>query len=122
MSARGEITLQFTENLRRKMRAGSEAVERAQIAVAYSMAPQVESYMKLHAPWTDRTGNARNGLAARPFDEGGVVGIVLFHQVDYGIYLETKNEGEYAIINPTIDVMGPQVMRKYDRILDRIDI
>lgn len=84
------------------------------------MAPEVESYMKINAPWTDRTSNARNGLAARAYDENDEVGIVLFHQVDYGIWLETRFGGRYAIIDPTIEVMGPKVMARYNRLLERI--
>ena len=84
------------------------------------MAPEVENYMKLNAPWTDQTGNARNGLAARAYEDGDEIGIVLFHQVDYGIWLETRWSGRYAIINPTIDSMGPEVMARFERLLDRI--
>lgn len=82
-------------------------------------APDVENYMKNNAPWTDRTGNARNGLSARAFREGDSVGIDLFHSVEYGIYLEARWSGRYAIIQPTIDEMGPVVMQRYNRLLDR---
>jgi hypothetical protein len=76
--------------------------------------------MNFNAPWTDRTGNARQGLAAQAFDEGANQGIVLFHQVPYGIWLEVRFSGRYAIIEPTIDVMGPQVMESLNNILGEI--
>lgn len=69
-----------------------------------------ESEMKANAPWTDRTGNARNGLAATSGSDGDVHVLVLYHQVPYGIYLEVKNSGEYAIIMPTVQSIGPRVM------------
>ncbi|QPX62563.1 hypothetical protein SEA_WOLLYPOG_10 [Arthrobacter phage Wollypog] len=95
-------------------------VRRAAILAAQSMAPEVENYMKLNAPWKDQTSNARNGLAARAYQDGTDIGIVLFHQVSYGVFLETRWGGRYSIINPTIEVMAPRVMMRFDRIMDRI--
>ena len=106
--------------MRKKIDEGPERARRAAWVTAQSMAPEVENYMKVNAPWTDRTSNARNGLAARAYREGTEIGIVCFHQVEYGIWLEIKNEGRYAIIQPTIDEMGPDVMRRYNRLLDRM--
>ena len=83
-------------------------------------APRVESYMKTNASWTDRTGNARNGLAARAYREGKEAGIVLYHQVPYGIWLEVANSGRYAIINPTIESQGPMVMEDFKGRLTRM--
>lgn len=85
-----------------------------------SMAPEVENYMKSNAPWNDQTGNARNGLFARAYSEGDETGIVLGHSVDYGIWLEVRWSGRYAIIEPAIAAMGPAVMRRHERILERI--
>lgn len=102
------------------LRNGPKKVKSAARATAARMAPRVENYMKNNAPWTDRTGNARNGLAARPYEDGDSVGIVLYHQVNYGIWLELRWDGKYAIINPAIDAMGPEVMRSYERLLDRM--
>jgi len=99
---------------------GQERTMRAAEIIAQRDAPEIENYMKINAPWTDRTGNARNGLAARAYRDRDEVGIVLFHQVDYGIYLEIRFDGKFAIIQPTIDAMGPKVMRDFERLLDRI--
>jgi len=81
--------------------------------------PQVENYMKLNAPWTDQTSNARNGLAARSGKEGKTHYIVAFHQVPYGIWLEVRWSGKYAIIMPTIDHFGPQIMSSLKGILNK---
>lgn len=84
-------------------------------------APEVENHAKVNAPWTDRTANARNGLAAQSFTTvGGSHGIVLYHQVPYGIWLEVKRSGEYAIIMPTIRHMGPVVMAGLVKLLEAI--
>src|SRR4029453_6011898 len=74
-----------------------EALERA--------AEEVENYAKEHAPWEVRTGDAREGLTAELQRGSGKFVILLYHTVDYGIWLEIRNSGEYAIILPTIEVM-----------------
>lgn len=81
--------------------------------------PKMENHAKLNAPWTDRTTNARNGLAARSGRDGKTRFIVLFHQVPYGIWLETRWSGKYAIIMPTIDKFGPEVMDTFTKILEK---
>lgn len=83
--------------------------------------PQAENYAKLNAPWTDRTTNARNGLIARSGKEGDSHYLLVAHQVPYGIWLEVRWGGKYAIIMPTIDYIGPQVMGTLQKILDRYD-
>jgi hypothetical protein len=105
--------------LRDNLRRGPKQLMAAAMVTAERSAPDVENYMKTNAPWQDQTGNARNGLSARAFQEGSTVGIVLSHSVPYGIYLEAKWSGRYAIIQPTIDHMGPVVMRRYERLLER---
>jgi hypothetical protein len=75
----------------------------------------VQSYMRKNAPWTDRTGAARNGLFAERHD----MDIVCFHTVPYGIYLETRWSGKYAIIDPTILHEGRRIMRGMKEIMRR---
>ena len=113
------MRITWDEQYERNIAAAERRLERASIIATQSMAPDVESYMKLNAPWTDQTSNARNGLTAQAYSQGKEHGIVLYHQVDYGIWLETRFNGRYAIINPTIEVMGPRLMRRFDRILER---
>jgi hypothetical protein len=84
-----------------------QKANRAMVAAANYVAPQAESAMKAGAPWTDRTGNARQGLGARVVVEPNKVAIVLYHSVPYGVYLELRWGGRYAIIEPTIATAGP---------------
>lgn len=95
-------------------------LDRGLTAIMERGAGQVESHARSNAPWTDRTSNARNGLMARPYKVEGKHGIVLFHSVPYGIWLEIANSGTYAIILPTIEVKGPDVMRLCQGLLGRI--
>jgi hypothetical protein len=83
--------------------------------------PQVEGYARSNAPWTDRTGNARNGLrATTEHSPGSRHAIVLSHSVPYGIWLEVRWDGRYAAIEPTINAMGPQVMQSIQGLIGRM--
>lgn len=112
----------FTEDtLTQGLRTLPGVVNRCAAFVLKKNEVPVENHMKTNAPWTDRTTNARNGLAARYVgSDKGVHQMVLFHQVDYGIWLEVKDEGKYAIIEPTMAEFGPKVMQDLVKILDRI--
>lgn len=116
----GFVKILWKDSILPSLRNGHKKLMDAAWITAQRMAPEVENYAKANAPWTDRTGNARNGLAARAYRDGNGVGILLYHQVDYGIWLEVRWGGKYAIINPTIDAMGPRVMASYNRLLERI--
>lgn len=82
--------------------------------------PQVESHMKSTAPWNDQTSNARNGLGAKAFANANNVGIVCFHSVPYGIWLEVKHSGRYKVIIPTIISQGREVMQTVNGLLGRM--
>jgi hypothetical protein len=73
--------------------------------------PIAEARVKERAPWTDRTGNARNGLAAKAILGGETEQLVIYHQVPYGIYLETKNGGKYRVIMPVVNEIGKDIMK-----------
>ena len=70
---------------------------------------QVESYARDNAPWEDRTGDARAGLTAEVMNNDGEIVMLLFHTVTYGRWLETIQNGNFAIILPTLEAMGPRV-------------
>jgi hypothetical protein len=93
-------------------------------AVAKTVAyfrPTVEGYARINAKWTDQTGNARQGLRATEEHIPRVRhSIVLSHSVPYGIWLEVRFEGRYAVIEPTIRVQGPLVMATLAGLLGRI--
>lgn len=81
----------------------------------------VEQHMKTSAPWTDRTSNARSGLAANGVKESDdVYSIIMTYSVNYGIYLERANDGKYATIIPTLPIWGPKVIKTCTKIIDRL--
>lgn len=65
--------------------------------------------MRTNATWTDRTGNARNGLNATIYDTPEYIDLVLYHQVPYGVFLEVRWSGRYAIIGPTMVSIAPRL-------------
>lgn len=73
-------------------------------------ASRAVTQMRQNATWTDRTGNARNGLAADVQATGTGGSLVLYHTVPYGIWLEIRWSGRYAIVGPTLQEIGPQLM------------
>lgn len=83
--------------------------------------PKVQDYMRGNAPWTDQTGNARNGLFAKYSSiEEGKQAIVVYHTMPYGIWLEVRWAGKYAIIHPTITKEGARVFAGLHGLLDRM--
>ena len=74
-------------------------------------APQVEAHAKRNAPWQDISTNARNGLFATPEINRPTYRVILGHGVPYGIWLEVRYAGRYAIIEPTIQAQGIEVMK-----------
>lgn len=82
------------------------------------MVDDIEQWMKENAPWDDRSGDARDGLRAEVIrgSVGGLtateIAIMVYHTVSYGLYLEVRWNGRYAIINPTIERWGPAMMHQ----------
>lgn len=83
----------------------------ANVAEAMSQgAAEVEFYARQNAPWADRTGAARNGLTASVFEEAGEIVLELAHTVEHGYWLELIQDGRFAIIMPTLEALGPQII------------
>lgn len=95
-------------------------VRYAVLQVALYFQGVFENYAKEYAPWTDRTANARQSLHA--FVEelaDDAVRLYLAHGMDYGVYLETKYQGRYAILWPTIQAHLGQIRQMLNQIFGR---
>ena len=90
------------ENFERKT---SDAIVNASL----EFAEKLQEYAQSNAPWEDRTGDARAGLTAEVEADQDLCEIRLSHTVDYGIWLEIRWGGRYAIIIPTIEAVGPEI-------------
>lgn len=79
-------------------------IHQACVAVGNYFAPVVEAEAKSNARWTDRTGNARQGLTGFIDDVSeSMVYLYLAGRVAYQPFLELSNSGRYAIILPTLE-------------------
>lgn len=113
------MTIVWRGTLPANLRKLDPTMLRRAVAATYSFAPRVEAHMKSNAPWTDRTGNARAGLFSRAETEASGARIVFGHSVYYGIFLEARWSGRYAIVLPTLEEMGPEFMSYAARIIFR---
>ncbi len=92
------------------LRTAPQRADRALIAITKLTAARGERKMKTGAPWKDQTSNARNALFAKDFKAGESYGVTLGHGVPYGIWLEVRWSGKYAIVRPTVQTLGPEMM------------
>lgn len=72
---------------------------------------QAKAKAQEKAPWTDRTGNARQSIDMADLSTQNEIRFALIIGVDYGIWLELANQGKYRIIGPTVDNAGAQIMK-----------
>lgn len=98
-----------------------QSIHRAVSQLAQRYAPVMENWMKENAPWTDRTANARQGLYTEVTENIArtMIAIILSHGVHYGLFLEVKQAGKYAIVNPAIDYWGPKIWADVRAMLGR---
>lgn len=80
-------------------------------------------YMKTNAPWTDRSGNARAGLHAKasPVNGGEAFELLVAHSMFYGIFLESRFSGKYAILMPTINHIGQLLISRIEAGLKKLE-
>jgi hypothetical protein len=72
--------------------------------------------MKVEAPWTDRTGNARRTLHGALREGANYFIVSLSHGVFYGVFLEKCNEQRFAIVDPTLPTVKDNIMDAIRRI------
>lgn len=80
-------------------------------------AGNLESYAKAGAPWIDRTSNARNSIQGKFEWQGKKAVINLSGNMDYSVYLELAMGKKYAILVPTIQKHGPNVVKGYKKVI-----
>ena len=90
-------------------------VREALLRLMNSWAAELQPQMVAKAPWTDRTGNARQSLSARAYgdarERGGQLGVEIAHGVNYGIFLELIKDGRFNILKRTIESNQSEFMK-----------
>jgi hypothetical protein len=87
---------------------GSDSKLRAR-AVMEAKADDILRYAQDNAPWSDRTGDARDGLVVDVTEQGNDIYLELAHTVDYGQWLEVIQSGRFAIIMPTLELFAADI-------------
>lgn len=95
----------------RKLRAALELY-------ANTAALKMEADAKRNAPWTDRTGNARNSIQGGYGWDGDKLVIILSGNVSYFVYLELANEKKYAILVPTTEKYTPEILSGFKKLVE----
>ena len=80
---------------------------------------KMANYAKANKPWKDRTANAKKGLHSEvehiPLKS---ISISIEHGIiDYGIWLEVRHAGRWAILLPTISHFQPRIMADVRKVL-----
>lgn len=98
------------DGIKQRLEEYQRRIRQALVMVANYWKPVLEAYAKENAPWTDRTGNARQGLQAIVDDlSQDTVKLYLAHGMEYGLWLEIRWAGRYAAIWPTIQAHLTQI-------------
>lgn len=82
---------------------------------------QGEAAMKVNAPWTDRTGHARETLWADNHTSDDSYSISMGHGAEYGVYLEESNNGKFQIVMPTLLATARSLMRSLEHMFAQME-
>lgn len=83
-------------------------------------ATRSEGYMKSNAKWADQTSNARNSLFTATQHNGNEHKLLLSHGVPYGIWLEVRFSGKFAIVMPAWLLAQVEIKRLLAKLFDGI--
>jgi hypothetical protein len=102
--SKARVTWEGEQDVLRRMSEYENKVYGAIREVADYFQPIIEAYAKQNASWTDRSGNARQALHSFVEDVSKeAVALYIAHGMDYGIWLEVRWAGKYAILLPTLE-------------------
>lgn len=107
-------------NLQKNMDRFPEKVNAAVGIYAKTASKTMENYAKQNAPWTDRTGHARQRLTgdAEAVEKGWQ--IALSQGVDYGVFLELAHEKKYAILQPTVMAKSSDILHGFTHLMEKM--
>lgn len=114
--------IQFDDGgLRRNLATFDRDLDRRVGRVMDAESAYATAYLKAHAPWHDNTGAARAGLSATVSDLGrGSYELLLSYSVTYGVWLETKDSGRYAVITPAMRILGDKLLSDLSGIIEHM--
>lgn len=72
----------------------------------------LETWARSNAVWQDDTGAARAGITARAVNQDGIIVMTLYHTVPHGYWLETIQNGRFAILMRTLEENSRKLMKE----------
>lgn len=112
MSNNKGLSIRFVDTLGPRLDLLAIGAYARAVEVMEEGANEIEQYAKGNAPWEDQTGEARDGLTASVDQDKGLIELYLAHSVDYGVWLELIQDGRFATIMPTLEALGPELIRR----------
>lgn len=85
--------------------------------VAENAAAKLEAEAKRDAPWTDRTGLARQTIRGVSGWDGGKLRTGVTGNMDYSPYLELTDEGKNAVLFPIVERNQKDIMEQYRKVV-----
>jgi len=85
--------------------------------VAQSGAAKMEAEAKRSAPWTDRTGLARQTIRGVSGWEGKKLRCGVTGNMEYSVYLEKAHEGQNAVLWPTVERNREEIMEQFRKVV-----
>ena len=85
--------------------------------VARNGAARMEAEAKRNAPWTDRTGNARQTIRGVSGWSGKKLRCGVTGNMAYSPYLEFTHEGQNAVLWPTINNNKEKIMEQMRKVV-----
>lgn len=72
---------------------------------------KMETYAKQNAMWENQTGQARRTIkGGKEWESNDKVDIFISGNMEYSPYLEYKNDGKYAILEPTVTALSKEII------------
>lgn len=123
MGRSGSVEFSGVDVLAKSIEQHDRVVKRAILGVFKYTEGDAVTYAKSNAPWTDRTGNARAGLhsGTNILNGGNSFELFLAHSVYYGFWLEVRFSGKFAIIMPTINVIGTLLVQRLADTISKLE-
>lgn len=123
MASTPKITITGMDQLAQSIGQHDRKVKRVIAGQFLYAKDEAVGFAKINAPWTDQTGNARAGLHADVNfgPQGAFFELIMAHSVFYGIYLEVRFSGKFAILMPTINYIGALMLTRIASSIQRLE-
>lgn len=89
-------------DVNRNLMEWAERQKAALFALAQSYAAKMEAEAKQDGPWTDRTGQARQGIHGGAYERDDALIVYVAHTAHHGVYLELAMQQRFAVLEPTV--------------------